>query len=420
MSSKLDLSDISLMTIAFASGATKASIAKVLSVHPSTVTYNLEKHKCRLDVFNEFDGVVSLTDRSKVLDINGVLVVKNIEITGNPSDGVIICDHVYGTDDQGDTDSDNVVLVQLEMNDITDWMFEDNEMGAVKPFKVGVLMIRDAYMETANTTFSKVPYSGDEGTIFTLSPVVDQAVEPKVELVKEPEPIWNASNRFISITVGRETKNAGPGHPNFKQALQKLVDGDVMGALDLINTERAIKRFVKGNVTIENGQLFYKGIELKSGLTKRIIDSMGNGKDFEFFLPFLENLMLNPSNKAITRLFDFLEANDIEITADGQFIAWKKVAHDFMDLRTRTIDNSPGKTPTMPRNMVNENDLETCSHGLHVCSQSYLSQYGTGPGSRTVKVKVHPKDVVSIPVDYGNAKMRTCAYHVLEALPQAV
>lgn len=43
-----------------------------------------------------------------------------------------------------------------------------------------------------------------------------------------------------------------------------------------------------------------------------------------------------------------------------------------------------------------------------------LNHYGSSSGTKIVKVKVHPKDVVSIPVDYNNAKMRTCGYEVIE------
>ncbi|UYM28927.1 protector from prophage-induced early lysis (rIIB) [Serratia phage vB_SspM_LC53] len=237
--------------------------------------------------------------------------------------------------------------------------------------------------------------------------------------VAKPDFIWNANSKFISISQGRETWNADKDHPNFKQALQKLVDGDVQAALDLINVERAVKAFVKGNVKIEDGELTYKDLAIDSGLTKRILSLMEEGKEFTFLLPFLENLMLNPSRKAVYRLYDFLEANDIEITADGYFIAWKKVRADFLDIYTGKMDNSPGKTLSVPRNQVDEDDNRTCSQGLHVCSKSYLGHYGGCQGNKVVSVKVHPKDVVSIPVDYNNAKMRTSGYLVLEDKTEA-
>ena len=236
-------------------------------------------------------------------------------------------------------------------------------------------------------------------------------------LKKPVEFVWNASNKFISITRGREVWNASNEHPNFASALNALSVGQFEKAVELIVIERAVKRYVKGNITIENGSLFYKNINLKNGIAQRIIKSMNAGEDFEFYLPFLENLMLNPSERAVNRLFDFLEANDIEITTDGHFYAWKKVAADYKDIYTGEYDNTPnGKNPPrMDRNQVDEDDTTTCSRGLHVCSKSYLSQYGSwSNGARVVKCKVHPQDVVAIPRDYKNAKMRTCGYVVVE------
>lgn len=260
-----------------------------------------------------------------------------------------------------------------------------------------------------------VVFGEDEGfnlentSSFTLAPA-------KVEVnVKAPEPIWNASSKFISITIGRNVYNADKDHPAFKDALNLLVAGDVMGAVDLINVEQAVTRFVDGDIRIEDGQLFFKDIELKTGLTDRIISLMYEGKDFKFLLPFLHNLLENPSRKAVYRLFDFLEANDIEITKEGYFIAWKKVRSNFHDVYTGTMDNSPGKEVRVERNQVDEDDEVTCSHGLHVCSKSYLGHFGSyGRGDKVVSVLVHPKDVVSIPVDYNNAKMRTAGYKVIE------
>jgi hypothetical protein len=246
----------------------------------------------------------------------------------------------------------------------------------------------------------------------------------KIE-VKAPEPsfIWNANSKFISITQGRETWNADKDHPNFAAAFAFLSQSVgksyaeeqelVRKARDTINIERAVKEFVKGDVRIADGTLYYQDIELRSGLVDRILDSMNKGENFEFYLPFLENLLENPSPKAVSRLFDFLVANDIELTEDGHFIGWKVVRSDYKDHHSGTFDNSPGQTVKMPRTRVNDNDEVTCSNGLHVCSKSYIKHFSCST-SRVVSVKVHPRDVVSIPVDYGDAKMRTCQYEVLE------
>jgi hypothetical protein len=74
------------------------------------------------------------------------------------------------------------------------------------------------------------------------------------------------------------------------------------------------------------------------------------------------------------------------------------------------MDNSPGKIVEMERNAVDDNRDRTCSAGLHFCSQSYLTHFG---GEKIVIVKINPKDVVSIPSDYNDAKGRACRYEVV-------
>jgi hypothetical protein len=103
----------------------------------------------------------------------------------------------------------------------------------------------------------------------------------------------------------------------------------------------------------------------------------------------------------------------LPITDDGYFLAYKRVNRNYTDCHSGTFDNHVGKVVEMPREKVNANRNETCSAGLHVCSHSYLSHYS---GDRIVVVKINPKDVVSVPVDYNNAKMRVCRYEVVSEL----
>ena len=54
--------------------------------------------------------------------------------------------------------------------------------------------------------------------------------------------------------------------------------------------------------------------------------------------------------------------------------------------------------------------MQTCSYGLHFCSEGYLRHFG---GDRVVILKINPRDVVSIPTDYNNTKGRCCRYEVI-------
>jgi hypothetical protein len=90
-----------------------------------------------------------------------------------------------------------------------------------------------------------------------------------------------------------------------------------------------------------------------------------------------------------------------------------------MDKYSGTVDHTPGETPKMRRNEVDDKRHNTCSDGLHFASLHYVTDGGYGnrnSGDRLVALKINPRDVVSIPSDYNNSKGRACEYHVLREL----
>jgi len=135
-----------------------------------------------------------------------------------------------------------------------------------------------------------------------------------------------------------------------------------------------------------------------------------DGFPVEPLVLFMENLMQNPSYRSVNELYGFLEKNNLPITPDGHFLAYKKVRENYHDVYTGKFDNSVGKIVEMERNQVNDDQNQTCSAGLHFCSENYLNHFG---GERVMILKINPRDVVSIPTDYNNSKGRACRYEVI-------
>ena len=232
------------------------------------------------------------------------------------------------------------------------------------------------------------------------------------EIADKLECTWMANSKFLSVTIGAETYNASGDHPQFMEIIGLLREEKYDEAMEMLNIKRGLERYVSGDLVIEGGTLKYKDLIIDSGLTRRIVGKMQNGEPFEPLVAFFENLMANPSCRAVYQLYDFLEHNDIEITDDGYFIAWKRVSSNFKDMYTGKFDNSPGTVVKVNRFQVDENPNVTCSHGLHVAAKSYIPHYGGGSG-KVIACKVNPADVVAIPTDYNNAKMRCAGYEVL-------
>jgi hypothetical protein len=147
---------------------------------------------------------------------------------------------------------------------------------------------------------------------------------------------------------------------------------------------------------------------------KRILEFMSKGLPFEPLVNFLDNLMQNPSMQSQKELYDFLEHENLAITSDGHFLAYKAVRSDFKDKYRGTFDNSIGNIVTMQRAKVDDDRARGCSDGLHAGALNYVASYGNmDAGDRIVIVKINPKDVVSVPSDCNCEKLRTCRYEVV-------
>lgn len=184
----------------------------------------------------------------------------------------------------------------------------------------------------------------------------------------------------------------------------------------LVSAAKRIETFSKGAFTVKNGRVQVSGIDAPEVLSNKIVRFSNEGLPFQPLLKFAEKLSLNPSFRAVNELFSFLEKNDHPITETGNFIAYKRVKEDFTDIYSGTFDNSVGKTVEILRNQVDEDSSRTCSNGLHVANWDYAhTQYGSNNRESDImlEVEVNPADVVAIPSDYNNSKMRVCRYTVL-------
>jgi hypothetical protein len=196
------------------------------------------------------------------------------------------------------------------------------------------------------------------------------------------------------------------------------------------------------------GQLYYKGIgePIPGELAQMMQEGLNNGVNTEPYINFWKNLAANPDKAVRSQLFGFLEHNGHPITKNGYFLAYKAVdvkrrydketgmpVYDRIEYSEETgepleepitqnfvftsMHKGPfggtiqvGKPVRMPRKDCDPNPNVTCSQGLHVGSMEYVGTFG-GPNSVVLEVLVNPRNVVAVPTDYNNTKMRVCEYY---------
>ncbi len=153
----------------------------------------------------------------------------------------------------------------------------------------------------------------------------------------------------------------------------------------------------------------YMGQPVPNEFRRHVLDRAEAGKSPQPLFLFWEKLQRNPSKRSVDQLFPFIAKKNIPITADGCFLAYKGVRSDYMDKHSGTILNKPGTTVSIPRNQVSDDPKEACHFGLHVGAEGYASNFS----DRQIICKVDPENVVCVPYDHYQEKMRVCKYDVI-------
>ncbi len=217
----------------------------------------------------------------------------------------------------------------------------------------------------------------------------------------------------IVVVIDNKPHTINKTHITYQRVVDAIKAGDWATVKDVIEPKKVVLDYGQGNVAVQGDKLFWKGEEMHNALSNRMIQMLQDGFPIEPMIQFMENLMQNPSKRAVTELYGFLEKNSLPITPDGHFLAYKKVRQDYKDCHSGTMDNSVGQTVEMERNKVDDDQNRVCSTGLHFCSRDYLNHF---KGERLVIVKINPRDVVSIPTDYNDSKGRACRYEVVDEI----
>lgn len=235
-----------------------------------------------------------------------------------------------------------------------------------------------------------------------------------IELKKSPPVLYSMTDNAITLTLdNQETIIIGKFDIRFQKIKEAIENKKWSDVRESMNPAKALEG--TGFELKEDG-IYHDNEKMPPVLAKRLKELIVRGMPFDSIINFWKKLKENPSYNTRNQLFGFLEANNVPLRQDGDFVAYKKVRADYKDIHSGSIDNSVGKVVSMKRSEVDDNPNNTCSSGLHVCSFDYLPHFGKESGDKVVLCSINPKNVVSVPVDYNNAKMRCCEYTVIEEM----
>lgn len=253
--------------------------------------------------------------------------------------------------------------------------------------------------------------------------------------------ISNGEQETIAVVVDGTlfTCTNDPTDPrNYNEIKRRVLENDesVVDLFDMTATANNSFQRLSNRIVVENGVVKFDGDAMNAEVSRLVGNFIREGNDLTPIINFLDLLMQNPNEHSREHLFRWTTDNGVGsprfvIDEDGYIIAYKGLTSkngENVSVHSGTayvddvkhkgqIPNPLGSTITMPRSEVTFDPANGCSFGLHVGTWSYASSFGD---SITIKVRVNPRDVVSVPSDCDDQKMRVCAYTVLEEIDRPI
>lgn len=255
--------------------------------------------------------------------------------------------------------------------------------------------------------------------------------------------VQTGTDSSLVILTDKGAEVVPQSHVQFVALRNLLISGEATqeNVAELLDAQNSVQNRIKhlsDRVAVnENNELTFDGEVLDTALSRHIL-SLVREVGEQGYLPFvrlLEKLALNPNPLSRIHTYRWIDAAKLTITEDGDIVGYKSVKDTFFshtsgenevtvtDLDGNVLWQGTGYVPnnlntfvTMKREEVDPHRDVLCSNGLHIATWDYASSFCGG--GTIVKVIVDPADVVSIPSDHGDQKMRACKYKVVELVYQ--
>jgi hypothetical protein len=227
-------------------------------------------------------------------------------------------------------------------------------------------------------------------------------------------PSYTLTHDTLTVVVRGRPYSIRRGAEKFEAARQAVLDEQWDVLPSLLSPGLAIEQWLTGgDFTVVDGFVTYQGDRIDQSLNARLMKMADEGKDPSCWLKFWTRLQANPSYRSVNQLYAFLVHEGIAIDEeDGFILAYKSVRSDYLDHHSGKHDNHPGAVCEMPRNKISDDPNTPCHEGFHVGALKYASTFGSD-NKRIVICKVDPADVVCVPYDSSQMKVRVCKYVVV-------
>lgn len=227
-------------------------------------------------------------------------------------------------------------------------------------------------------------------------------------------------------------------HPNFDLIVSKAEANAPEGIEELFDLSAAVSRrfeSVGDRVSIRNGVVYLDGDPYDGDIADTILTFYEADEEFEPLVLFMEKLLMNPNEHSRAHAYRWLANKSFALDSVGNVLAYKSVVKqpdgsylshssgnaivDDEEHRSGPVPQRLGSVVALPRSEVTFDPSIGCSYGLHAGTWEYASNF-MWTSSTVLLVRIHPRDIVSVPTDARDQKMRVSKYRILNEVGREV
>ncbi|MEK6879340.1 MAG: hypothetical protein AABY22_07030 [Nanoarchaeota archaeon] len=224
---------------------------------------------------------------------------------------------------------------------------------------------------------------------------------------------WSSTGSTLTLFVGNRTHSIHNSDILYLQIIQALREKRYGDVVQFIDKSSCIKSLSKGRFEIKGCEVFYKGKVVHNYVCNKIIECLQQGLPIEPLLAFLEKLLKNPDQRCIEAAYQFVSSENLPIDQNGNILALKCVQSNWMDRFSGQIKNKVGAIIKMRnRPKIKDYGVACSSAGFHLGNQNYINGF-KNDGDNVIVVSADPQDIISLPSDSNEGKMRVCRYRVV-------
>lgn len=233
------------------------------------------------------------------------------------------------------------------------------------------------------------------------------------------------TNGTLTVVMdnGSNILTARNDHPKWNDILEAYKNEDAARLSTLLSLKAVVEEYSVGALSINSTGVTYNGRPVHTLDSQRVMAFLQQGLPYKPIANYIARKAKNPSSRAITEMYNFLEHKNMPLTPNGTFIAYKGVKDDYWSVTGNPatvvlqgkvdsegrIFNGVGEVIEIERSSCDDDYRRGCSAGLHAGSL----EYALGWSTKVVLVEIDPADVVSVPDDCNCAKLRCCKYKVI-------